>query len=92
MLKIVNQTTYEFKYDVALRRPTSQHLASGLLKPGQIAGYRIDNAPGNNQDALNCWVTTRTDKDVFLESVAVPGNATVVFSTQIITGLLQPGS
>jgi hypothetical protein len=95
MLKIVNQTTYEIKYDVGLRVPTSQHIAEGVLAPGHIAAYRIDNDPKDRQSALNCHVTTyrvQGDKQVWLESISVPGNATVVFSTQILTGLLQPGS
>jgi len=95
MLKIVNQTTYEIQYRLALRIPSSQHIANGTLAPGQIAAYRIDNDPGNNTDALNCMISTsRTigQNTVFLERVEVPGNATVVYSTQIVTGLIQPGS
>jgi hypothetical protein len=93
MLKIVNQTTYEIKYDVGLRLPTSQHVAEGVLAPGHIAAYRIDNAPANNKDAANCVVaTSRTlqGQTVHLERINVPGNATVVFSTQILTGHIQP--
>jgi hypothetical protein len=93
MLKIVNQTSYEIQYNVALRRPTSQHLAKGALAPGHIAAYRIDNEPANNQDALNCTVETHRKVDnqtVFLERINVPGNATVVYSTQIVTGPLHP--
>jgi hypothetical protein len=96
MLKIVNQTTYEFKYYVGIRNPTSSDpVGSGTLAPGHIAAYRIDNTPGNNKDALNCLVqTSRTvaDRTIWLDSIYVPGNATVVFSTQIVTGPLLPAS
>lgn len=97
MLKIVNQTTMLLGYEVVCWTPTSQQIGKGALEPNKIVAYRIDNDPPNNTGALNCTVRTY-NKDpsatgaVFLEFVNVPGNATVVFSTQIITGLLQPGS
>jgi hypothetical protein len=94
MLKIVNQTTYEIKYEVFVT-PSSNPIHTGFLEPGKIAGYRIDNRPENHQDALNVMIrTSRTvlPHTVHLENVWVPGNATVVYSTQILTGLLQPGS
>lgn len=96
MLKIVNQTTYPIGYSVGKRIPTSQQIAMGVLEPNQIAAYRVDNDPKDNSDALNCGVTTyRGDPTkpnaTYLETLIVPGNATIVFSTQIVTGLLQPG-
>jgi hypothetical protein len=97
MLKIVNQTSIPIGYSVDRGLPTSQHIAEGLLGPNQIAAYRIDNDPQNDTKALNCYIYTYSGEPgktgtVRLEKINVPGNATVVFSTQIITGLLQPGS
>jgi hypothetical protein len=97
MLKIVNQTTKPFWYVVTKTVPTSQDIAKGMLGPNQIAAFRNDNDPQNNSKATNCAVAKWSGEEgkpgaVVLESVSVPGNATVVFSTQIITGLLQPGS
>jgi hypothetical protein len=98
MLKIVNQTTYEIEFDAGYRVPESSHsFVTGVrLQPNQIAAYRVDNAPGNYENAANVLITTYipgsgTNRH-FLEYVWVPGNATVVFATQILTGLLQPGS
>lgn len=97
MLKIVNQTTMTLGYDVERSLPTSQNIARGVLEPNQIATFRVDNDPQNYSKASNCRVSIykgdpRKPDPVYLEAVACPGNATVVFSTQIITGLLQPGS
>lgn len=97
MLKIVNQTTKPLRYVIQKTIPTSQDIAQGVLEPNQIVAYRVDNDPQNNSKATNCVINTFKGEPgkagaVFLEYVNVPGNATVVFSTQVITGLLQPGS
>lgn len=95
MLKIVNQTTYDIEYMVQATGPASGQVGSGTLSPGKIAAWRVDNNPANKESATNCHVITyRNDgtKKVTLDALYVPGNATVVFSTQILTGLLQPGS
>jgi hypothetical protein len=97
MLKIINQTTKPFGYVVTKTIPTSQDIAKGLLEPNQIVAYRVDNDPQNDSKATNCQILKWSGEPgkpgaVVLEYVYAPGNATVVFSTQVITGLLQPGS
>jgi len=98
MLKIVNEASYPFAYEL-FTYATSSPLASGFLYPNQIDAYQYDAVPGDGQSAIYCLMTTytwnpstRKRGEVIESEVRLPANATVTIATQIQTGYLRPSS
>ena len=95
MLKIVNEATYTFAYQL-VTAATSSPLASGVLFPNQIAAYQFDSVPGDKQSAIYCLLTTflmdgQTQGSKVENDLPLTANATVTIATQIQTGYLRPG-
>jgi hypothetical protein len=93
MMKIVNQTTYTIYYQLFDYVTCTQVLGSGTVPPNNMDAWEFSAPPGDNQNAMFAYVSTQAldgnnqPTGTQIESVGVPANAVVTFSTQIFAGL-----
>lgn len=87
---IINRTTADMDYTVVYLVPAPATRASGTIHPNQTLVLKLTDQPPPNGVVLNVYEVqrvVRSDQGVAVETVTVPGDATIIFSTEVQTNL-----
>lgn len=88
-MKIINRTTVPLRIEVYLFVPASATRAQFVLTPNQVQVLQFNDTPPAS-GSLSVYQVYRIPEggDVADECLVVPAGATVVFSSEIQTGIL----